>query len=61
MEKSYIPMLIQMLFIPMHPFWCGIFVNKYQMGFEGTAAAYNLTIALSLGSILAFVKMNTNP
>jgi Na+-driven multidrug efflux pump len=61
MEKSYIPMLIQMIFIPMHPFWCGVFVNKYQMGYEGTAAAYNLTILLSFGSILAFIRINTNP
>ena len=58
MEKSYIPMLIQMVFIPMHPFWCHQLVSKY--GFEGTAMAYNLTIALSFASILSFVKINTN-
>jgi Na+-driven multidrug efflux pump len=61
MEKSYIPMLIQMVFIPQHSFWCELLVNRYDFGYPGTAIAYNITIGLSLGSMLTFVKLSHNP
>jgi Na+-driven multidrug efflux pump len=58
MQKSYIPMLVQMVFIPLHPFWCRLLVQYY--GYEGTAMAYNLTIGLSLISIIGYVRATSN-
>jgi hypothetical protein len=60
MEKSYIPMMIQIVFIPLHFLWCEILVNRYGFGYEGTPMAYNVTIGLSLASILTLVGISNN-
>ena len=43
MEKSYIPMLIQIIFLPLHALLCYIFVFQLNLGFHGTTIAFNLT------------------
>jgi len=58
MEKSYIPMFVQLVFIPLHPVLCSFLVTSN--GFIGTAIAYNLTILLSLTFLTAYVKFSTN-
>lgn len=53
MEKSFIPMLVQLLCIPLHPVWCYLFVFKLELGMNGCAVATNFTS--SLCCLLTFV------
>jgi Na+-driven multidrug efflux pump len=39
MEKSYLPMVIQIVSIPLHVFWCYLFTQEQQLGITGIAMA----------------------
>jgi len=55
MEKSIVPMTIQMLVIPIHFTICYIFVQELHFGMQGAALASNISFLISF--LLIFMYM----
>ena len=56
MERSYIPMMVQIFILPMHVVWCEFYVIKLELGFIGVAFAAVTTDVIGLVIILMLVK-----
>jgi|APCry1669189768_1035252.scaffolds.fasta_scaffold238842_1 Na+-driven multidrug efflux pump len=61
MQRSFVPMFIQLISLPVHLLGCYIFVNYFDMGLDGLALSLNITYALSLIAIYFVVKFSNDP
>jgi len=57
MEKSYLPMMIQIVSIPLHIFWCYLFTQEQQLGITGIAIAQMLTSTLRVAILYALLNI----
>jgi Na+-driven multidrug efflux pump len=61
MSKPGYPMLIQLICVPMHAFWCYLLMFYFEMGYKGCAIAFNFTYTLSFLLILLIGKFSPDP
>lgn len=61
MEKSYLPMLVQVVCIPFHAIWCYLFIYVLHFDVNGCAIAVNITYSLCFLGVRAIITNSTDP
>lgn len=56
MEKSYVPLVIQIVSIPLHFVWCQLFTQQMQLGLHGIALAQLLTSTTRITGLFALLS-----
>lgn len=60
MEKSYIPMLVQIVCIPLHALWCYLLIYVCRFDIYGCAMAVNVTYSLCLVAIKLVINASND-